>query len=88
MARLLYHNHEFDAVLQPFTENRKVEVMGEGGYRQINKTLNACAFEDCLSTQQNRLPHLPNVEVISLTVTIILGFNPGKVRQKSCRLLI
>lgn len=54
--------------------------MGEGGYRQINKTLNACAFEDYLSTQQKCLPKLENVEQLSPRVIRILGQNAGKVR--------
>ena len=53
--------------------------MSEGGYRQINKTLNACAFEEYLSTQQKCLPRLENVEQISPRVTRVLGQNAGKV---------
>ncbi|MCJ1247986.1 Atrochrysone carboxyl ACP thioesterase AgnL7 [Trapelia coarctata] len=52
--------------------------MGEGGYRQINKTLNACAFDDYLSMQQARLPKLANVEQLSPRVIRILGQNAGK----------
>ena len=53
--------------------------MGEGGYRQINKTLNACAFEDYLVTQQSRLPKLLDVEQLSPRVIRVLGQNAGKV---------
>lgn len=53
--------------------------MGDGGYRQINKTLNACAFDDYLSTQQSRLPKLLDVEHLSPRVIRVLGQNPGKV---------
>jgi hypothetical protein len=53
--------------------------MSKGGYRQINKTLNICAFEDYLSTQQARLPKLKDVEQISPRVLRVLGQNPGKV---------
>ena len=53
--------------------------MGEGGYRQINKTLNACAFEEYLSTQQKRLPKLQDVEHVSPRVIRVLGQNAGKV---------
>jgi hypothetical protein len=50
-----------------------------GGYRQINKALNICAFEDYLETQQTHLPTLADVEQISPRVIRILGQNPGKV---------
>nr|A0A411PQM3.1 RecName: Full=Atrochrysone carboxyl ACP thioesterase AgnL7; Short=ACTE; AltName: Full=Agnestins biosynthesis cluster protein L7 [Paecilomyces divaricatus]QBG38881.1 hydrolase [Paecilomyces divaricatus] len=52
--------------------------MGEGGYQQINKTLNACAFDDYLATQHARLPPLPDVEQISPRVVRVLGQNAGK----------
>ena len=53
--------------------------MSKGGYQQINKALNACAFEDYLSTQLQRLPHLADVEQISPRVIRVLGQNAGKV---------
>ena len=49
-----------------------------GGYRQINKSLNICAFEDYLESQQSRLPELPDVEQISPRVLRVLGQNAGK----------
>lgn len=55
-------------------------MTGEGGYQQINKAFNACAFEDYLETQQALLPKLVNVEQISPRVIRVLGQNPGKVR--------
>lgn len=50
-----------------------------GGYRQINKTLNICAFEDYLETQQAHLPELADVEQLSPRVIRILGQNAGQV---------
>ncbi|KAI8625047.1 beta-lactamase-like protein [Xylariaceae sp. FL1651] len=50
----------------------------KGGYRQINKTLNICAFEDYLESQQSRLPELPDVEQINPRVLRVLGQNAGK----------
>ncbi|PYH86364.1 putative metallo-beta-lactamase domain protein [Aspergillus uvarum CBS 121591] len=52
--------------------------MGEGGYRQINKTLNVCAFDNYLVTQQSRLPKLLDVEQLSPRVLRVLGQNAGK----------
>jgi hypothetical protein len=51
---------------------------GKGGYRQINKTLNICAFEDYLEGQQTLLPKIQGVEKISPLVIRVLGQNPGK----------
>ena len=57
--------------------------MGDkGGYRQISKTLNACAFEDYLSTQRARLPKLEDVDQISPRVIRVLGQNAGKVGKR------
>lgn len=52
--------------------------MGRGGYRQINKALNICAFEDYLSSQVASLPPLPDVAQITPRVLRILGQNEGK----------
>ncbi|KAL4780400.1 putative metallo-beta-lactamase domain protein [Aspergillus varians] len=52
--------------------------MGEGGYRQINKSLNICAFEEYLASQQSRLPRLADVEQLTPRVLRVLGQNPGK----------
>ncbi|KAL6792622.1 beta-lactamase-like protein [Trichoderma afarasin] len=49
-----------------------------GGYRQINKALNICAFEDYLEGQQGSLPKLLDVEQISPRVLRVLGQNAGK----------
>jgi hypothetical protein len=51
----------------------------KGGYRQINKALNICAFEDYLEAQVSHLPELADVEQISPRVIRVLGQNPGKV---------
>ncbi|KAL8925680.1 MAG: hypothetical protein Q9208_003363 [Pyrenodesmia sp. 3 TL-2023] len=51
---------------------------GEGGYRQINKSFNACAFDEYLSSQTTHLPSLPDTERISPRVIRVLGGNPGK----------
>lgn len=59
-------------------------VSGEGGYRQINKALNICVFEDYLKAQQKCLSNLLDVEQISPRVIRILGQNPGKV-SRNCR---
>jgi len=53
----------------------------KGGYRQINKSLNICAFYDYLEGQTARLPQLANVEQLTPNVLRILGQNPGKVNS-------
>ncbi|SLM39056.1 beta lactamase [Lasallia pustulata] len=50
----------------------------KGGYRQINKSLNICAFDDYLKGQTARLPQLANVEQLTPGVLRVLGQNPGK----------
>ena len=54
-----------------------------GGYRQINKALNICAFEDYLEAQQSILPEIVDVEQISPRVIRILGQNAGQVIPKN-----
>jgi hypothetical protein len=53
----------------------------KGGYRQINKSLNICAFDEYLKGQTANLPHLADVEQLTPRVLRILGQNPGKVRK-------
>jgi len=60
---------------------------GKGGYRQINKALNICAFETYLDGQQATLPLMQDVEQISPRVLRILGQNPGKVSNLTLGLL-
>lgn len=57
----------------------------KGGYRQINKSLNICAFDGYLQGQAARLPKLGNVEQLSPRVLRVLGQNPGKVNDPSCQ---
>lgn len=59
-----------------------------GGYRQINKALNICAFEDYLKGQQSSLPKLQDVEQISPRVVRVLRPNSGKVSSKAQRYIL
>ncbi|KAH8589379.1 beta-lactamase-like protein [Bisporella sp. PMI_857] len=59
-------------------ENEPPKKQHKGGYRQINKTLNICAFEDYLEGQLSTLPDIPDVEQISPRVLRVLGQNAGK----------
>ncbi|KAF2017034.1 Metallo-hydrolase/oxidoreductase [Aaosphaeria arxii CBS 175.79] len=70
------------AVTQTITQTASAEApkkpQHKGGYKQINKALNICAFEDYLETQLARLPYIADVEQISPRVIRVLGQNAGK----------
>ncbi|KAK4168179.1 beta-lactamase-like protein [Cladorrhinum sp. PSN259] len=55
-----------------------VKKESRGGYKQINKALNVCAFEDYMDAQQAALPVIADVEQISPRVLRVLGQNAGK----------
>jgi glyoxylase-like metal-dependent hydrolase (beta-lactamase superfamily II) len=61
-----------DEGAQPNTDKHR------GGYKQINKALNICAFEDYLETQLSRLPAIADIEILSPRVIRVLGQNAGK----------
>ena len=70
------------------SDNRNMEAQGpkkhKGGYKQINKALNICAFEDYLEKQHSRLPELADVEQLSPRVLRVLGQNAGKASRADC----
>ncbi|KAG7287762.1 hypothetical protein NEMBOFW57_007277 [Staphylotrichum longicolle] len=61
--------------------------MGQGGYKQINKALNVCAFEDYLDSQVANLPKLNDVEQISPRFTL-QGTNTYIIGTGRARLII
>lgn len=69
------HPQKMEEEAQPRKKQHK------GGYRQINKALNICAFEDYLEAQLSTLPEIADVEQISPRVLRVLGQNAGKVES-------
>lgn len=61
------------------SNNDNVVKDDKGGYRQINKALNICAFDDYLDGQMALLPELADTEQLTPRVLRVLGQNPGKV---------
>lgn len=55
----------------------------QGGYRQINKSLNICAFQEYLDGQTASLEHLEDIDQLTPKVLRIMGQNPGKVNNPS-----
>jgi hypothetical protein len=79
-AALLNLVGTFEQALRIFSIQQLAFQM-KGGYQQINKALNACAFEDYLCAQLQHLPKLADVEQISPRVLRVLGQNAGKVKK-------
>ena len=67
--------HQLSSDEQPLKKHK-------GGYMQINKALNICAFEEYLDAQLSQLPEIAEVEQISPRVLRVLGQNAGKVRTR------
>jgi hypothetical protein len=60
-------------------DNNATVQSDKGSYRQINKALNVCVFEDYLDSQRERLPILADVDQLTPRVLRVLGQNPGRV---------
>ena len=58
--------------------NTAVKQEDKGGYRQINKSLNICAFEDYLEGQTTNLPELPDVKQLTPRVLFVSGSESRK----------
>lgn len=66
------------SISQKMSSSRSSDSEDKGGYRQINKALNICAFEDYLNGQTASLQPIPDVEQVTERVLRVRGQNPGK----------
>ncbi|KAM3415773.1 hypothetical protein BST61_g9284 [Cercospora zeina] len=66
------------ALEEPQVFGVKEAITDKGGYRQINKALNICAFDDYLKSQIRGLAQILPIQQLSPRILRILGQNPGK----------
>lgn len=68
----------FEHQIFPIISTSSAMTDDKGGYKQINKSLNICAFEDYLKGQTANLNPIPDVEQVTERVLRVRGQNPGK----------